>query len=868
DCDDLNPEINPDAEEIPYNYIDENCDGFDLADVDKDGFCLSGYIIDDAGLQCPNETTDIGTDCNDSDASINPGSGDVYKNCINDAPIIEPIDKITVYETEIVEIIVNATDPEGDEIFYSINDTRFSQNENIFSWQTGYDDYGNYFFTITASDGNLSSEIKVEVEVKNTNQVPVCNEIPPLEWQEDNVASLNLSDYCYDPDGDVLGFYFHNTSEDKYISLESLDSETGIANFSSEQDWYGDDWIIFKVYDGKDYNFTNKIILNVTPVNDAPVFTGKIENITWNEDTNLINYIDLNQYFSDIDSEIIFNVTGNHFINITINEGLVSFYPDKDWHGTENIFFSASDEEFTINSNAIALSVLDVNEPPEFEEMNCEAEILEDVLYSCELNASDFEGDDLSFSVINENNLDCEIEDNILNYVSYKDYFGEASCLIRVSDDYSYTEYLLEVNVTPVNDPPVIKDYSPKGAVRLIENTNELFSVIAFDVEDDDLNISWFLDDELAGIGGSYLFNQEEGSYELKVEVSDGIENTIKTWDIFVGTTEDFTCEELGGYICSEKEICREDFWQTLDTERCCPIKCEPAFSDVKRCENLSEKIEIKIKKPNEDDEFIVGESIKGKLKVKNNFEEDLDFDVEVYLYDITEDSEIKEYEDSIDIDKDDSKKIEFEFEIPEDLDASHKYAIFVKVLEEDERYCNENYKKINIEREKHDVVIEEIKIEPKTAVCGDYIHIKTKIKNLGTKDEDVYVIIKNPDLEIYEKTKKFEIEKFGEKDEVSREFFNIKIPEDANAGNYSITISLFFNNKEISTKDELILGECKNVETKISEIERISLKGEEKEIKMQKAKTQNKKLITSFISIIAILIIFLIIISFSFRKP
>jgi len=59
DCDDGDATINPWATEIPYDGIDNNCDGLDVEDVDGDG-----YTWDGVG----------GEDCDDGDAAIHPGA--------------------------------------------------------------------------------------------------------------------------------------------------------------------------------------------------------------------------------------------------------------------------------------------------------------------------------------------------------------------------------------------------------------------------------------------------------------------------------------------------------------------------------------------------------------------------------------------------------------------------------------------------------------------------------------------------------------------------------------------------------------------------------------------------------------------------
>jgi hypothetical protein len=70
DCDDSNPLVNPVAEEICGNGIDEDCDGEDCPkdclDADLDGY--------GQGPQCE------GADCNDADAFVHPGAFEICEN--------------------------------------------------------------------------------------------------------------------------------------------------------------------------------------------------------------------------------------------------------------------------------------------------------------------------------------------------------------------------------------------------------------------------------------------------------------------------------------------------------------------------------------------------------------------------------------------------------------------------------------------------------------------------------------------------------------------------------------------------------------------------------------------------------------------
>ncbi len=81
-------------------------------------------------------------------------------------------------------------------------------------------------------------------------------------------------------------------------------------------------------------------------------------------------------------------------------------------------------------------------------------------------------------------------------------------------------------------------------------------------------------------------------------------------------------------------------------------------------------------------------------------------------------------------------------------MNEGDEYAIFVRVLgnNKNNKFYNQNYVQIKINRKDDYLVIQNMSIEPETGVlCGDYVDVIVSVRNLGNTDENVIISLNSP---------------------------------------------------------------------------------------------------------------------------
>ncbi|MGI9917915.1 tandem-95 repeat protein, partial [Vibrio owensii] len=350
------------------------------------------------------------------------------------------------------------------------------------------------------------------------------------------------------------------------VTVESGDGPTngsvvvnndGTITYTPDQDYNGADEFTYTVTSGG-VTETTTVTLNVTPVNDKPVVENTIADQVLPEDFTPYT-IDLNDAFSDVDNsdnELIFTVSGNSNIQVSIVDGIATITPTADWNGSEELTFTATDPsglevsqtvDFTVN--AVADIVAD------------SADIVEDTPTILDVLDNDsFEGQSPVVSVEAGNgpaNGSVVVnDDGTITYTPNQDYNG--------SDEFTYTvtsggvteTTTVSLNVTPVNDKPVVENtiaaqVLPEDFAEYTINLNDAFS----DVDDADSELTFSV----------------SGNSNIQVSIVDGIATITPTADwngseelTFIATdpdgesvsqTVDFTVNAVADIVADSADI-------------------------------------------------------------------------------------------------------------------------------------------------------------------------------------------------------------------------------------------------------------------------------------------------------------------------
>jgi subtilisin family serine protease/PKD repeat protein len=182
------------------------------------------------------------------------------------------------------------------------------------------------------------------------------------------------------------------------------------------------------------------------------------------------------------------------------------------------------------------------NRPPIIEEIEVPIEAKEDHLFILKINATDAEGDRITFT---DNTELFEIDpiSGLIEFTPINDDVGINEATINVSDDDGASStIILIINIVNENDPPILEEIDPQIAV---EDQTYSLTIVASDLDVDDI-LTFSDDTELFDIDqstGTISFiptNDQVGTYLVSITVQDAEgEKDTETFTLTILNTND-----------------------------------------------------------------------------------------------------------------------------------------------------------------------------------------------------------------------------------------------------------------------------------------------------------------------------------------
>ncbi len=313
---------------------------------------------------------------------------------VNDAPEFVGDNDIRTDEDASVELILLATDIESDDVSFAVlsepENGQLSIVDNLLNYVPNDNFFGSDNAELEVSDiHGGTSMFRVNIEIAAVNDAPnILSE--SIETAEDQ--SVNISLEIDDVDDTMFTYVIASAPS---LGTATI-SENGLLTYTPSENLFGADNVTVSVTDNSSAETTRELPILITPVNDAPEFTGDTE-ISVDED----NSVTVNLLVQDLeDDTILYSVMNTpEGWSAVISDDVLELTPKANDNGSFQFQIDISDgTDSTLQT--IAVNVNPINDAPFISNDTISLSVTQDRSVSSSVSFEDIDdGDELTLNV-------------------------------------------------------------------------------------------------------------------------------------------------------------------------------------------------------------------------------------------------------------------------------------------------------------------------------------------------------------------------------------------------------------------------------------------------------------------------------------
>lgn len=354
----------------------------------------------------------------------------------------------TTNEDTAVSVTLLGSDADGDTMTYSIQTNPSHGTVSISGSRATYTPTANWYgvdtfrYKATDSHGNVSTAATGTMTVSAVNDTPVAT-AQSVSATEDTAKTITLAGT--DADGDTLSYSISTAPSHGSATLSR-----GVVTYTPTANYNGSDSLKFTVIDTRGATSSPATVsISIAAVNDAPTCT----NTTLSTPKNTAASVTVSATDPE-GSALTYTITTRPTHgSATISSNRITYTPTSGYTGSDSIGFTASDGSLT-GTGTVSVTVTNPNTAPVATAGSGSG--TEDTNLTMTLNASDAEGDALTYAVARSpGHGTVTISGNRATFTPTANWSGSDSFTWKAYDGTAYSNVVTQtVTIAAVNDAP------------------------------------------------------------------------------------------------------------------------------------------------------------------------------------------------------------------------------------------------------------------------------------------------------------------------------------------------------------------------------------------------------------------------------